>query len=382
MSDPSYPVFPVFTIIGFIIVLIPLPWHLQAWNSGTCLYIVWTAIACLNQFVNSLVWHGNAIDHAPIWCDISTRLIIGIAVAIPSASLCINRRLYKIASMQSASITRRDKQRAVIIDIAIGMGIPVIQMALQYVVQGHRYNIFEDIGCFPTTYNTPLAYPLVVMWPVVIGLVSAVYCLLTLRAFLKRRAQFSQLISTHSSLTINRYFRLMALASADLLFTVPYSLYGLYLNLTSSPLFPWRGWADTHFQFSRVLLIPSSAWHSNHSFAFGLELSRWIVPVCAIVFFAFFGFAEEACRNYCRLFALCGRHLRLWPGSRTRASRGYPDATSSTSTIVSGSLPIYVPRLLPDHQYFDSSIYHTKFEKTLTLQTTTSVTTVYDRNSK
>lgn len=70
MTDPSYPVFPVFSFLSFVLVLIPLPWHLQAWNAGTCLYMLWTAIALLNQFVNSIVWHGNALNPAPIWCDI------------------------------------------------------------------------------------------------------------------------------------------------------------------------------------------------------------------------------------------------------------------------------------------------------------------------
>jgi len=31
--------------------------------------------------------------------------MVGVAVAIPAASLCINRRLYKIASCQTATIT-------------------------------------------------------------------------------------------------------------------------------------------------------------------------------------------------------------------------------------------------------------------------------------
>lgn len=46
----------------------------------------------------------------------------------------------------------------------------------EYIVQGHRFNIFEDIGCYPFTYNVPPAYALVSSWPLVIGLVSAVYC--------------------------------------------------------------------------------------------------------------------------------------------------------------------------------------------------------------
>jgi hypothetical protein len=121
-TDASYPAFPIFAFIAFVLVLIPLPWHFQAWNSGTCLFMIWTAVGCLNLFINSIVWRNNAIDWAPIWCDICTccrgftcfslsnsiiasRIIVGLAVAIPAASLCINRRLYKIASCQTVTIT-------------------------------------------------------------------------------------------------------------------------------------------------------------------------------------------------------------------------------------------------------------------------------------
>lgn len=70
MSDPTFPFFPIMAGLGFFIALIPLPWHLEAWNSGTCYYMMWTAIACLNLFVNSVLWSSDAINRAPVWCDI------------------------------------------------------------------------------------------------------------------------------------------------------------------------------------------------------------------------------------------------------------------------------------------------------------------------
>jgi pheromone a factor receptor len=148
-SDPTYPAFPIFSFLGFVLVLVPLPWHFQAWNSGTCLFMIWTALSCLIGFINSLVWMDNVNDVAPVWCDIcvslslsfssdgvltgsaATRLIVGIAVAIPAASLCINRRLYKIASCSSVSVSKAEKRRAVLVDLAIGLGIPFIQMPLR-----------------------------------------------------------------------------------------------------------------------------------------------------------------------------------------------------------------------------------------------------------
>ena len=70
MYDITYPLFPIAAALGFVVVLIPLPWHLEAWNSGTCYYMIWVALACLNQFVNSVVWANDAINKAPVWCDI------------------------------------------------------------------------------------------------------------------------------------------------------------------------------------------------------------------------------------------------------------------------------------------------------------------------
>lgn len=123
-GDIAYPLFPIVAFLGFIVPLIPLTWHLQALNSGTCFFIMWSSLASLNQFVNSVVWHGNFLNPAPVWCEIcknqsysyspfytkhdnciAIRIIMGASVGIPAASLCINRRLYYIASSQSASIT-------------------------------------------------------------------------------------------------------------------------------------------------------------------------------------------------------------------------------------------------------------------------------------
>jgi pheromone a factor receptor len=68
--DPTYPLYPIACFISMILVLIPLPWHMQAWNTGTVMYMLWTAVGLLNQFVNSIVWKDNAINWAPVWCDI------------------------------------------------------------------------------------------------------------------------------------------------------------------------------------------------------------------------------------------------------------------------------------------------------------------------
>ena len=90
----------------------------------------------------------------------------------------------------------------------------------------------------------------------------------------------------------------MAISFTELLFSTPLGIYEIYSNAIAGPLEPWKGWADTHFDFSRVVTFPAFIWRRDPTLAIPLELSRWVLPLCALAFFAFFGFAEEARKHY------------------------------------------------------------------------------------
>lgn len=84
------------------------------------------------------------------------------------------------------------KRRAIMVDLAICVGIPVLLMILrasisnltsddpltfvaEYIPQGHRFDVWEEIGCYPENYNTWVNLLLMELPPVLIGCVSAVY---------------------------------------------------------------------------------------------------------------------------------------------------------------------------------------------------------------
>ncbi|KAH8114854.1 pheromone A receptor-domain-containing protein [Phellopilus nigrolimitatus] len=315
--DPTYPLYSICAFVSFVIVLIPLPWHLQAWNVGTCSYMIWTAIACLNQFVNSIVWKDNAINWAPVWCDISSRIIIATSVAIPAASLSITRRLYKISRVQAVVASQKERRREMAIDLSLVVGLPVLVMILYFFVQGHRFDIFEEMGCFPVTLNTPPSYFLVWMWPLLLGLISMVYCVLTVSTFLKRRREMSQFLSSNSQITFSRYFRLMVLAMMDTFLTVPLASFAIWLNAVESTISPWHGLADAHFDFSAVDQIPAVLWRLSKWTVLSFYLDRWFIIFCAAVFFAFFGFAEESRKNYYKIYWTIAKRFGYYPASRS-----------------------------------------------------------------
>lgn len=106
------------------------------------------------------------------------------------------------------------------------------------------------------------------------------------------------LLSLNADLDLSRYFRLMALAALEILLTVPLASYIVYLNLTAAPVRPWISWADTHSNFNRYDQYPAAVWRRDPRSNVLHELSRWDKPLCAFVFFAFFGFADEARKHY------------------------------------------------------------------------------------
>lgn len=137
---------------------------------------------------------------------------------------------------------------------------------------------------------------------------------------MKRRAQFSQFVNANTALTVNRYFRLMCLATAELAFNLPISTYGLYLNITSQPIYPWQGWANLHFDWYSIDIFPALIWRSDRITTITLELSRWSVIFCAIVFFAFFGFAEEARKHYRMTYWAVLKRFGITPTPRSLAN--------------------------------------------------------------
>jgi pheromone a factor receptor len=112
--------------------------------------------------------------------------------------------------------------------------------------------------------------------------------------------RFRQLMST-TGLNRNQYIRLMVISAAEILGTVPL---GIVFIVKSAEwgVEPWRGWASTHENYSAVYQIPASTWKNEPDTVFVLETYRWSLVLCAFVFFALFGFADEARQHYRRVY--------------------------------------------------------------------------------
>ncbi|KIR60340.1 hypothetical protein I314_03631 [Cryptococcus bacillisporus CA1873] len=129
---------------------------------------------------------------------------------------------------------------------------------------------------------------------------SPVWCDITLavRWFLIRRLQFRTILaSSDSKLSIGRYIRLIALAVTDSTVVLVVIVYAAVNALSDSslPMRPYRDWAYVHQDFSQISQYPEELFSSSWP---AVVMNVYAPILYSILFFAFFGFGEEAVSEY------------------------------------------------------------------------------------
>jgi len=166
--------------------------------------------------------------------------------------------------------------------------------------------------------------------------VSAFYCIRAISAFRKRRNQFKEFLSSNSNnITPNRYFRLMCLAAIEVVCTIPLTSWMVYLN--AKVVNPWISWASVHSDFGHIDQVPRLFWKEDPAL---IELARWNPIICAMVFFAFFGFADEAKKHYYLAYVSVAKKLGY---TSVGSSSGFGSSNGKQMSHAA-SLPVFVKR--------------------------------------
>lgn len=102
--------------------------------------------------------------------------------------------------------------------------------------------------------------------------------------------------SSQSGLDLSHYFRLIGLATADILVGLPIALYFFCVNVQQ--LGTWGSWSSVHDDFLRVStlsekqVLPYAAPSVQH------YLNRWICPLLCTITFLFCGVGDDAIKEY------------------------------------------------------------------------------------
>ncbi|KAH8833036.1 pheromone A receptor-domain-containing protein, partial [Flagelloscypha sp. PMI_526] len=258
--------FQAFSFIGLIASLVSLPSHLNSSNIGLCAFLIWAGLISLIQFVNAIVWEQSVENVAAVWCDLSTKLLIGASAGIPAAALCAMRRVYYGFSSKSAVPSRGAK----IGDYVICISLPVLAMVIHILVQPRRFDILEQVGCNLATllFLEPL--------PLFLGLWTFGFSVSVIRRVFADRLEQSRLTS--------RTLRLAAFALLVTILTDAIAIFTIYFSFKQGihPLSELEGQRN----FSRVDQF--TTWRDDKAWSAKIELIRWFYPLIAIVFFGMF----------------------------------------------------------------------------------------------
>ncbi|KAJ7323222.1 GPCR fungal pheromone mating factor [Mycena albidolilacea] len=291
---------PEFAPVAFLAafsLLLALPWHWRAGNVATLSIIAWLFVTNIIFAVDALIWADSVAIVALTWCDITVKLIVGSNFALPAACLCICIHLEQVSSVRTVRVTPTDKKRRQIFEACMCLGLPVVFMALDYVVQGHRFDIVEDYGCRPATYFSIASIFIIWVPPLVMATASLIFAGLALRHFIQRRITFAaHLDSNHSALTTSRYLRLMLMSILQMIWSLGLTIFTLWFTTVSIPIRPWTTWADVHSNFSRVDQFPTL--FTPQIIITSRIALWWTVPASTFLFVAFFAFGNEAIVEY------------------------------------------------------------------------------------
>ncbi|KAJ7794992.1 putative pheromone receptor [Mycena olivaceomarginata] len=292
-----HPEFAPIAFISAFSLALPLPWHWRARNVATLSIMFWLFITNIIYGIDAIIW-GDSIDIvATVWCDISTKLIIGSNIALPAACLCICIHLEAVASVRLARTSAADRKRRQIFEALMCFALPILYMHF-----GHRFDIIQEYGCRPTTYFSVASIFLVFLPPIILSVASLII------GGMHRPSPFHR--SPH---LLRRTPRRLPFRPDDIAIPPPHAhvhprnalvhrrhLVHVMVHHHRVPLRPYTSWAGVHSNFSRIdtyptLFIPDLVLRTYY-------FLWWLVPISTFAFVAMFAFGRDAVEEYKKCF--------------------------------------------------------------------------------
>ncbi|KAI0029061.1 pheromone A receptor-domain-containing protein [Vararia minispora EC-137] len=324
LADPSYPFYTVIAIITAALLLLLLTANLarRSWNPGVSFLCFWLFWELLFGGIDAVIWRDNMDLKLPIYCDIVSHVEVFAAVVKPACTLIIARRLYKVTSLRSVGPSTREELFDTAFEWCVGAGIPALVtgilcvsegFALDYIVQDFRFVIQEGIGCCTAIDSSGLAI-IFSSWSITLPLISIIfYFPRILCIFYKHNRDTNRFLNTNDTTGMSRrsYFRILAIGSLDIVFTLPIGITNIILQLreaiSTNRKFPfYAGWGAVHSDWAPVGLPFNLMQRMPDTLMFNY-VQRWASPALGLTIFALFGLTDEVRATYRRgLLAAAG----------------------------------------------------------------------------
>ncbi|KII84139.1 hypothetical protein PLICRDRAFT_118514 [Plicaturopsis crispa FD-325 SS-3] len=265
---------PVVSFLSAAFLFIIIPLHYARLSIAHLSILVWLAVGNIIQGVNAIVWTGNTEMRIPVWCDISTKVVLCINVVLPACIVCICRQLELLSSSREIPCPPRGARNRTILEIACCTALPVLYATLHSIVQDHRFTIVADFGCTPSILPSVPGIFLVWLPPLATCAIGFTYIGLVLAHYFRRRADFTQYLVTRTHLTNAHFMRLLVTSTLQLFLLLILAISSISSDV-SGGLRPWISWASVHAKF---LQVPRLATQTPQ-----IVFAWWAIPVLSLI---------------------------------------------------------------------------------------------------
>ncbi|KZV68511.1 STE3-domain-containing protein [Peniophora sp. CONT] len=342
-ADPSYPLHPIACILAatMLILVLLTSFIRQNWNLCVTFLCFWLFLENLTGAANTIIWSDNADIKHFVYCDIVSHLDMITYVVKPMATLIITRRLYLIASLQSVELpSKAARRRNLVAEWTLGLFVPLIVAGpIYYANQGVRFDVEETLGCTNDEATSILELLTVESWTLIPPLVSIFfYYPKVIVMFYRQNRDMHSFLNSNTSVSRTNYVRILALASVDILLTLPIGVANIVLKATSfleqnqKLPFYW-GWTFLHTHWEPVSYSYTETKGSGTAALAQIYFTQWTSPVLAFTIFGLFGITSEARASYWSIICTVGGLFGWKPTPRARNKR------SSLGEIEFGARP-------------------------------------------
>ncbi|KAI0702603.1 STE3-domain-containing protein [Earliella scabrosa] len=268
-----------FLCLGLLLLLSPVFLHSR--NLAVISLVAWLVFCNLISGINAVVWAGNVHNHAPVWCDITTRVLLAAQMGLPGCALVLARRLRRCAIGQEVA----QKAYTLMQDLTFCLIIPLVYVILHVIVQPHRFDIVADFGCAPSIYTSSVSIILIWIPPLVICIATLAYAFLAIRGRLDGSLVFFSHMQDSPRLNIFAFIRPLLTAISIAVIALTATVFALYARTTAvGGLNTWSvdSWNAVHAHMTEVFVVPST---SRLDFV-RIEVEWWVAPASSFVLIA------------------------------------------------------------------------------------------------
>ncbi|KAJ7085450.1 pheromone A receptor-domain-containing protein [Mycena belliarum] len=209
----------------------------------------WLFVANLVHAVNSLIWASDLVGHVPVWCDIVTNLLLGAAVALPSACVSSARAVELLSSQRKIYPNTYSRRIHLLIDVALCFVLPLLYMTLHFAVQEHRFDLVRSLGCSASVQRSTPAMLVMILPPAFLGITALALCVWTAWTCCRMPAgRFAAHLAARSAVSAPRFIRRL---SACTLLTLTVLIFSFLPLLDPHP----DSWASFQADFSTILIV-------------------------------------------------------------------------------------------------------------------------------